>query len=142
MAVQVLGEHFLGDEDPERRAAAMAVMYLARADEAPVALAVVEAARVVGASATTHVVPLLRRREPEVVREAVRYLGVHADGNELDAIVPLVAHPDWSVRAEAIQVLGERTARKAMPAILRILELEQDEYVRSLALRALDRLEG
>ena len=77
-----------------------------------------------------------------MVREAVRYLGVHADGRELDAIVPLVAHPDWSVRAEAIQVLAERTARKALPAILRSLELEQDEYVRSLALRALDKLEG
>lgn len=141
-AVQVLGERFLGDGDPERRAAAMAVMHLARDDEAPVALAVVEAARAVGASAAAHVTPLLRRREPEVVREAVRYLGAHADGRELDAIVPLVAHPDWSVRAEAIQVLAERTARKALPAILRSLELEQDEYVRSLALRALDKLEG
>jgi HEAT repeat protein len=140
-AVQVLGERFLDDEDPERRAAAMAVMHLARDDEAPVALAVVEAARSVGASAATHVTPLLRRREPEVVGEAVRYLGAHADGRELDAIVPLVAHPDWSVRAEAIQVLAERNVRKALPAILRSLELEQDEYVRSLALRALDRLE-
>ncbi len=141
-AVQVLGERFLGDEDPERRAAAMAVMHLARDDEAPVALAVVEAARAVGASAATHVTPLLRRREPEVVREAVRYLGAHADGQDLDAVVPLVAHPDWSVRAEVIQVLAERSVRKALPAILRSLELEQDEYVRSLALRALDRLEG
>jgi HEAT repeat protein len=140
-AVQVLGERFLGDDDPERRAAAMAVMHVARDDEAPVALAVVEAASAVGARAATHVTPLLRRREPEVVREAVRYLGAHADGRELDAVVPLVAHPDWSVRAEAIQVLAERGARKALPAILRSLELEQDEYVRSLALRALDRLE-
>jgi HEAT repeat protein len=120
----------------------MAVMHLARDDEAPVALSVVEAARAVGARAATHVVPLLRRREPEVVREAVRYLGAHADGRELDAVVPLVAHPDWSVRAEAIQVLADRGAREALPAILRSLELEQDEYVRSVALRALDRLEG
>jgi HEAT repeat protein len=140
-AVQVLGECFLGAEDPERRAAAMAVMHLARDDEAPVALAVIEAARAVGASAAPHVTPLLRRREPEVVREAVRYLGAHADDQDLDAAVPLMAHPDWSVRAEAIQVLSERTAGKALPAILRSLELEQDEYVRSLALRALDRLE-
>jgi HEAT repeat protein len=141
-AVQVIGECFLGTEDPERRAAAMAVMHLAREDEAPVALAVIEAARAVGASAASHVTPLLRRREPEVVREAVRYLGVHADAHDLDAAVPLMAHPDWSVRAEAIQVLAERNAGKALPAILRSLELEQDEYVRSLALRALDRLEG
>jgi HEAT repeat protein len=116
-------------------------MHLARDDEATVALAVVEAARTVGASAATHVVPLLRRREPEVVREAVGYLGVHADGGDLDAVIPLVAHPDWSVRAEAIQVLADRTAREAVPAILRSLEFEQDEYVRIVALRALDRLE-
>jgi HEAT repeat protein len=141
-AVQILGQCFLEDGDPERRAAAMAVMHLARDDEAPVALAVVEAARTVGASAASHVVPLLRRREPEVVREAVRYLGAHADGTDLDVVIPMLAHPDWSVRAEATQVLADRTARKAVPAILRSLELEQDEYVRSVALRALDRLEG
>lgn len=141
-AVEVLGKRFLGDADPQRRAAAMAVMHAARDDEAPVALAVIDAAREIGVAAATHVVPLLRRHEPEVVREAVRYLGAHADGRELDAIVPLVSHPDWSVRAEAIQVLADRTVRNALPAILRRLELEQDEFVRSVTLRALDRLEG
>jgi HEAT repeat protein len=141
-AVHVLGKRFLEDPDPGRRAAAMAVMHRARDDEAPVALAVIEAAREVGVSAATHVVPLLRRHEPEVVRDAVRCLGMHASGRELDAIVPLVSHPDWSVRAETIQVLAERGVRNAVPAILRRLELEQDEFVRSITLRALDKLEA
>jgi HEAT repeat protein len=141
-AVEVLGKRFLSDADPQRRAAAMAVMHAARDDEAPVALAVIDAAREIGVAAATHVVPLLRRHEPEVVREAVRYLGAHADGRELDAIVPLVSHPDWSVRAEAIQVLADRNIANAVPAILRRLELEQDEFVRSVTLRALDRLES
>ena len=141
-AVHVLGRRFLTDGDPKRRAAAMAVMHQARDDDAPVALAVVEAAREIGPSAATHVVPLLRRAEPEVVREAIRCLGMHAGGRELDAVLPLVSHPDWSVRAEAIQVLAERGVKNAVPAILRRLELEQDEFVRSVTLRALDRLEG
>jgi HEAT repeat protein len=46
------------------------------------------------------------------------------------------------VRAEAMEVLSLRTLRRAAPAILRRLEVEQDEFVRSVALRALARLEG
>lgn len=141
-AVRVLGRRFLVDQDPARRASAMVVMHAARDDEAPVALSVIDAAREIGSEAVTHVVPLLRRPEPEVVREAVRYMGECAADGDLDAIVPLVTHPDWSVRAEAIQVLADRRVRNAAPAIMRRLELEQDEFVRSVTLRALDRLEG
>ena len=46
------------------------------------------------------------------------------------------------MRAEAIQVLFERSVKRALPAILRRLDLEQDEFVRSVTLRALERLEG
>jgi HEAT repeat protein len=56
--------------------------------------------------------------------------------------VPLVSHPDWSVRAEAIQVLGDRGVVRAVPPILRRLETEQDEFVRDVILRVLKRLEG
>ena len=54
----------------------------------------------------------------------------------------LVSHADWSVRAEAIRVLAERRVSRAAPAILRLLETEQDEYVRDAILDALERLEG
>jgi HEAT repeat protein len=52
-----------------------------------------------------------------------------------------IAHADWSVRAEAIQVLENRRVVRAIPATLRRLDTEQDEYVRSVTLRALQRLE-
>jgi len=53
-----------------------------------------------------------------------------------------VSHRDWTVRSEAIQVLADRAVAKAVPAILRRLETEQDDFVREVMLRALDRLEG
>jgi HEAT repeat protein len=53
-----------------------------------------------------------------------------------------VSHPDWAVRAAAVEALAERGAARALPAILRRLELEQDEFVREAILRALQRLEG
>ena len=43
-----------------------------------------------------------------LVREAVRCLGRHADPESLETLVPLVCHPDWSVRSEAIEVLAPR----------------------------------
>jgi HEAT repeat protein len=52
-----------------------------------------------------------------------------------------VAHPEWLVRAEAIEVLARRRAIRAVPAILRHLEAEDDEFVREVILRALKRLE-
>ena len=60
----------------------------------------------------------------------------------VERLLPLVSHPDWSVRAEAIQTLADRGTAKAVPAILRRLETEQDEFVRTVTLRALERLEG
>jgi HEAT repeat protein len=57
-------------------------------------------------------------------------------------VIPLAAHADWSVRAESIQVLADRGLKRSLPAILRRLDLEQDDFVRSVTLRALERLEG
>jgi HEAT repeat protein len=88
------------------------------------------------------VMPLLTRPEPEVVREAARCFGSHAEPSELEALFPLVSHPDWSVRAEVVEILAERRVRQAVPAILRRLETEQDELVRSMTLAALERLES
>lgn len=142
MAVRAVGRRFAGTSDPSRRAAALAVLSGACGDEAPVALAVVEAAQEVGGDAASYVLPLLGRREPEVVREAVRCLGRHAEDEELERLVPLVSHGDWSVRAEAIEALAQRGVVQAVPAILRRLETEQDDFVRSVTLQALQRLEG
>jgi HEAT repeat protein len=111
-------------------------------DAAPVALALVEAVKEIGGEAAGYVVPLLGRAEPEVVREAVRCFGDHAESAELEALLPLVSHPDWAVRAEVVEILAERGVRQAVPAILRRLETEQDDVVRSVTLAALQRLES
>lgn len=127
---------------PERRAAALALLDRACSDEALVALAAIEAVTEIGGEPAGKIDALLRREEPEVVREAVRCLGIHAASSDLEGLVPLVAHPDWSVRAEVLHVLTERQVKSSVPAILRRLETERDEFVRSETLRALERLEG
>jgi HEAT repeat protein len=142
MAVAVVGRRFASDRSPNIRAAALAVLGRACDDAAPVALALIEAVKEIGGEAAGYVVPLLGRSEPEVAREAVRCFGNHAEAGELEALLPLVSHPDWSVRAEVIEILAERRVRQAVPAILRRLETEQDDVVRSVTLAALQRLEG
>jgi len=72
----------------------------------------------------------------------VHGLGAHAADDDLEALLPMISHPEWSVRAEAIQAVSERGFQRAVPAILRRLETEQDEFVRDAILRALKRLEG
>lgn len=139
-AVRAVGLRAVSGSPPEQREQAERVLDAACADEAPVALAAVEAAHATGES-LERMTSLLRHREPDVVREAVRCLGVHGASHQLDAVIPLCAHSDWSVRAEAIHLLGERGVARAVPAILRRLEVEQDEFVRSVTLRALERLE-
>jgi HEAT repeat protein len=142
MAVEMVGRRFAADPHPGVRAAALSVLGRACEDAAPVALAVVEAVKEIGGEASTYVVPLLGRVEPELVREAVRCFGDHAEPAELEALLPLVSHPDWSVRAEVVEILAERGVRQAVPAILRRLETEQDDVVRSVTLAALQRLEN
>ena len=140
-AVRAVGQRAAGETSPELREQAARILEAACADEVPVALAAVEAAHATGAFLEP-VAGLLRSSEPDLVRESVRCLGAHGSGDVLEAVIPLAGHPDWSVRAEAIQVLADRGVRRALPAILRRLDLEQDEFVRSVTLRALERLEG
>jgi HEAT repeat protein len=108
-----------------------------------VALAAVEALQVLGGeSAAVAARSLLQRDEPELVRAAASCIGLHGERGALEDLVPLVSHPDWSVRAEVIGVLAERAFVASVPAILRRLETEQDDFVRDVILRALRRLEG
>jgi HEAT repeat protein len=141
-AVRAIGIRFAGAGDDAARTRAHQILERACADEAPVALAVAEAAGEVGADALPLAARLLDRPEPEVLRGAVHALGLHGAAADLDSLLHLISHPDWSVRAEVIQVLFERRWVKAVPAILRRLETEQDEFVREAMLRALKRLEG
>ena len=78
----------------------------------------------------------------ELVRAAIRYIGLHSDSGGLDVLFPLIGHPDWSVRAEAIQTVADRRLIRAVPSILRRLDVEDDDFVRDVTLSALKRLEG
>jgi HEAT repeat protein len=141
-AVRAVGLRLARAPEADESPVAAQVLEAACADLAPVALAAVEAARAQGGAAVDRAVRLLQREEPDVVREAVRCIGEHGSSEQLECVIPLATHPDWSVRAESIQALADRGVARALPAILRRLDLEQDEYVRSVTLRALERLEG
>jgi HEAT repeat protein len=118
------------------------VIDAALADEGLVALAAIEALCEVGGTAAERAVEVLGRPEPELLRAAIRCIGLHSESDDLDVLFPLISHPDWSVRAEAIQTVADRRLIRGVPSILRCLDLEQDEFVRDVTLSALKRLEG
>jgi HEAT repeat protein len=140
-ATLALGTRFGNDAEGADADAAREVLRRALADEAPVALAALEAIREQRLP-LPDVDALLRREEPEVVRETVRCVGSHGDFETLASVIPLCSHAVWSVRAEAIQVLADRRVTRAVPEILRRLDLERDDFVRRVTLQALERLEG
>jgi HEAT repeat protein len=85
--------------------------------------------------------PALMRPEAEVLRAAVACLAAHGSLEDLDRLEPLISHPDWSVRADAVEVLAARGVRRCLPALLRRLDGEEDGFVREAILRATRRLE-
>jgi len=78
---------------------------------------------------------------PELVRAAVACLGRLGEPHDLEQLLPLLDHASWAVRAEVIRVVAERGVRRALPALLRRLDQERDEFVREAMLSALERLE-
>jgi HEAT repeat protein len=141
-AVRSVGSRFITSPDEECQSLAMQLIDAALDDEATVALAAIDTLRDMGGPVAEHAVRVLGRTEPELVKEAVRCIGAHGDASCLEFLLPLVSHPDWTVRAEAIQMLSDRGVAKGVPPILRRLEMEQDNFVRDTILRALDRFEG
>jgi hypothetical protein len=114
----------------------------ALASEPIVALAACEALEEVGGARAGAIArSALQCSEPDVVRAAVTCLGAHGGEADLTESISLVAHSDWSVRAEIARVLSERGCRKSLPALLRRLEVEDDAFVRQVILRAIGRLE-
>jgi HEAT repeat protein len=80
--------------------------------------------------------------DPEVVEAAVACVGRHGSRDDLGRLLDYLGHPHWSIRARTVQVMQERRHVRAIPAILRHLEAEQDEFVREAALAALRTLES
>ena len=141
-AIRSIGLHAARMADGASREAALSRVEAAVGDEPLVVLAALEVMQRVGGVPPAQMATLLARPEAEIVREAVACVGARSDEATLDRLLPLVSHPDWSVRAEAIQVLADRQVTKAVPTILRRLETEQDGFVRDAILRALEKLEG
>lgn len=111
--------------------------------EAIVALAGLEALLEVGGTPAGQLAfSALEHSESEVVRAAIACVGAHGEPPLLESLFELVAHEDWSVRAEAVQVLADRAFPKALPVLLRRLDKEEDPFVREAVLRAIRRLEG
>ena len=137
--VRAMIQRFARSQNAERRTLAQSLIDNAMSDEAPVALAAAEILRELGGEEAMLAVRMLQRPEPEIVLEAVRCVGHNSE--EVEILFPLVAHADWSVRGEVIQLLASRGVTKAIPSILRRLEVEQDEFVREVILGALMRLE-
>ncbi len=108
-----------------------------------VAMAALEALEAIGGvEAAQACVPGLSSGEPEVVQAAVGCIGRHGDDDTVSELIGVVQHPSWAVRGEVIETLAERRVSRALPAIMRRLETEQDSFVRDVIVRALRRLEG
>ncbi|MBW2716087.1 MAG: HEAT repeat domain-containing protein, partial [Deltaproteobacteria bacterium] len=97
------------------RSAMLQVIDTALADQPPVALAALEGLCEVGGVAAERAVEILDRPEPELVRAAIRCIGLHSDVERLEVLFPLIGHSDWSVRAEAIQTVADRRLVRAVP---------------------------
>jgi HEAT repeat protein len=140
-AVRSIGTRFGASEKAAHREVALEILDRALTDDALVAMGAVEALAALGGAVADRAVRALSRAEPELVKEAVTCLARHAAPATLERIIPLVSHPDWSVRAEVIESLAERGIVRAAPEILRRLEDERDEFVREVILRATASLE-
>lgn len=107
-----------------------------------VALAGIEALMLMGGEEAARLaLTMLNHPEAEVIRAALAVVGTHGTPTDLMEASPLVAHPDWSVRAEIVETLGSRFVKKGLPALLRRLEVEQDTFVRDAILLAIRKLE-
>ena len=130
--------------DPESEAVSKALIVLSAAleDKGPVAMAALEAlAHWVVRKPRSSPPGMLGEQDPEMVKVAVGCIRAHGTAESLRELFPLISHEHWLVRAEVIQTLSDRGLERAVPAILRWLDKEQDDFVRDTILRALKRLE-
>ncbi len=130
--------------DPESEAVSRALIVLAAAldGKGAVAMAALEALAALGGPQAAELATwMLGAEDPEMVKVAVGCIRAHGTAESLRELFPLISHEHWLVRAEAIQTLADRGSERAVPAILRRLEKEQDDFVRNTILRALERLE-
>jgi HEAT repeat protein len=132
------------DRDPESGGVskAFAVLSTALEDKGSIAMAALEALTALGGPEAAQLAArMLGNGDPELVKAAVACVRAHGTAEALRGLFPLISHDHWLVRFEATQALADRRVEQAVPAMLRWLEKEQDEFVRDAILGALKRLE-
>ncbi len=88
-----------------------------------------------GPYATPHLVSLARGKNLEVAMFAVQILSRIKDPSTVEALLPLVEHPDSNVAQAAIEALGALKAREAVPALIH--RLDADLWLQFAAVAAL-----
>jgi HEAT repeat protein len=130
-------------DNEEARGRALLLLSVGLAHGGASGLAALDAlVRIGGEEAVTLAQSALRSPDCEIVEAAVACVGQHGGRKELPELLPLLGHPHWSVRARVAQVMEERRHVHAMPALIRQLEEERDEFVRAAVLTALATLES
>jgi HEAT repeat protein len=130
-------------DDAAARERALLLLSLGLAQGGVAALAALDAlATLGGADAVLLASGALASPDPEVAEAAVACVGRHGGREDLGRLLASLESPHWNVRARTVQVMQERRFVHAMPAILRRLEEERDEFVRDAALAALRMLES
>ncbi len=142
-ALRALARWAVAEGSMTARERALVLLSIGLARGGMAALAALEALTELGGSdAVALAFDVLTSPEPEVVEAAVACIGRHGGRDELARLLDCLGHPHWNVRARTVQVMQERRHVRAIPAILRRLEGERDEFVREAALAALHTLES
>lgn len=142
-AMRAVGTWAVAQQDEETRSRALSLLGVGLAKGGPVAMASLESLTRIGGPA---VAPLARSAlaatDPDIIQSALACLGQHGSREDVEAAIPLFVHGHWAVRGQAVQVVGDRRIAQAVPAMLRRLDVEQDEFVRDALMRALEVLES
>ena len=131
------------DPDEAVRDEALALLAAGLGRGGMVALATIESLRGIGGSAAvalTH--SALASQDAAIVEAAIGCIGEHGSRQDVEAVAGLFTHHHWTVRARAIEVAASRRAISTLPAMLRCLESERDEFAREALLKAVSALES
>jgi HEAT repeat protein len=143
-AMRAVGSFMTHTPEPEAgRERALSVLAAGIRRGGSIGLAALESLKAVGGPGVVALAQgSLADADPEIVGSALACIGEHGGSDDLKTIQDLLAHDHWAVRAQATQIAAERRYGMAVPAILRRLDIEQDDFVRNAILRALAVLEG
>ena len=131
----------VGSEEAHGRALLLLSVGLAHGGSS--GLAALDALGVIGGDDAVELAKdALGSSDPEIAESAIACVGAHGGRTALNGLLPCLAHAAWNVRARAAQVMQERRHVHAIPALIRQLDEERDEFVRAAILAALGTLES